>query len=220
MKQLRYSARLSVVTSLRSWLIDLRWTLSKRTSELLWKNRSVGGMFCQKKRGCLFRFGAIGSVFLKGKKKKELCGKNRKWIACVASVSVQTWGVITTANCGAGPKPRRYPIGMTLILTQILFITLEMCSLMYVRREQCFFLYWLAYNKSILVCAFHLPWSVIGTACVSCVTVAVGAAESRDDASRQQSGAKQRGRRSDVCNARQSSVFADTYVLLGGQVGD
>lgn len=167
----------------------------KRLSVSLWSNRL--------------------SIF-KGQKKKELCSKNRKWIVCVASVSVQTWGVITTANGGAGPKLRRYPIGMTLILTQLLFITLEMCSLMYVRREQCFFLYWLAYNKSILVCAFHLPWSVIGTACVSCVTVAVGAAESRDDASRQRSGAKQRGRRSDVCNARQSSVFADTYVLFGG----
>lgn len=115
-------------------------------------------------------------------------------------------------------KARRYTIGMTLILTQILFITLEMCSLMYVRRQPCFFLYWLAYNKSILLCAFHLPWSVIGTACVS-LTVAVGAAESRDDASRQQSGAKQRGRRSDVCNARQSSDFADMYVLLGASRG-
>lgn len=51
------------------------------------------------------------------------------------------------------------------------------------------------------------------------LTVAVGAAESRDDASRQPSGAKQRGRRSDVCNARQSSVFADMYVLLGASRG-
>lgn len=46
-------------------------------------------MFCQKKRVCLFRFGAIGSVFLKGKKKKGAL-RQKQEVNCMRCVCICT----------------------------------------------------------------------------------------------------------------------------------